>query len=265
MYDNLERALRDTFKPESIVAQLGYSFDDGATYEIFADTERTLYWARFNGTFGKVRHRGRVGPAPGMWVYLQYEDDGVLTIIGQHTERNKQYARNSTGMLENGLIPNDRFFGGHPLDLRMILQNQLRIVADLEIKFLRGWYVFEGVLYAWDDEVSTLDLTSLLPGTDLMHRWAVVGIKTDVNPHELHMAAGAEQSVGVDLDFAGLATVANDEFIVNNYIPLDGVQLRYTQTKLVETDFEAISTVNMPVRTMKSTADEALYIALAGL
>lgn len=242
MYRNLASSLQNKFNPEPIRAQLGYSFDGGDTFEVMVAGDPTMYWARWDGSFGKVRHRGRVGPAGNAWVWILPEKDGVMTIQSAITEANKQYAGASAAFLENGMIPNDRFFGGHPLDLRMILQLGLRH-SGLEVYFKRGWYTHKGVLYAWDDETQTLDLTTSLPSTDYMQLWCVVGIKTDVTPHELYMAVGDEISIGSDLDFEGLALVANQEFLSKDYIPLDGVRLRYDQTKLVEQDFETIGSI----------------------
>lgn len=258
LYRHLADALEGRFDPKPIPAQLGYNFT-GEDFIVMVEGDSTMYWARYNGTFGKVRHRGRVGPAPHAWVNLIYEQDGKLSIKESITDLNKQYIGADAGMIEGGLIPNNRFFGGSPLDLRMILQLELKVVSGLEIKYLKGFYLFEDVLYAWDSS-DTLDLTSLLPADDLNHLWAVVGLKTDVTPHELYMAAGAEQSVGVDLDFAGLATVVNDEFLKFGYIPLEGVRLRYAQTKVQEPDFESVRTVSMPVRVTNSVDDTLIWL-----
>lgn len=242
-YDQLSAEFKETVYPKPIPGKTGYNVN--GKMEVICKDDTSLMYVRFNGTWDKIPHRGRVADIPHLDVNLGYEEDGTLVIMSVNLPKAKQYmGAKNIGRIENGAQIKNRFIGGDPLDLRMVDQLGMRVVSDLEVRFKRGLYSFLGVLYAWDDDSSTVDLTSLLPSVDFYHRWAVVGLKTDVEPHELYAAAGDEVLVTIsDLTLEMLATVVNDEFLILGYIPLCGVQLRYGQSVFTERDFEAIAGV----------------------
>ena len=243
-YTPITNAIRETTDPEPIEGILGYN-PTGDSMEVRYAPDTSVYYVRFNGSWGLVRHRGRVLPSPNIVVDLEVEHDGIMAIKCVNIEKTKAFmGAQNIGRTENGAQVRNRFIGGDPVDLRMVDQLGMRVVTGLEVKFKRGLYSNAGVSFAWDDEAQTIDLTSLLPGTDFYHRWAVVGFKTDVDPHEVYAAAGTEVLVTVsDLTLEMLSTVVNDEFLEFGYIPAVGVQLRYGQTRLTERDFEAVAGV----------------------
>lgn len=253
-YTRLDKALSQYTEEEEFDGQLGYALTAG-NIQVLVDGDSTQFWCRFKGDYGKVLHRGRVAPIPHLHVKLGYEGDRVV-VLRSNDIANKQYMGAAAGLAEGGM-PRGRFMGAAPVDLRLIQQLGLRVVSGLEVKILPGIFLWQGQLYAWLD-TSTVNFTSLVPATNPYQRWGIVGFDLSSGTPTLVTAGGTEQVITDDLTLDGLATAVNEQFLVNNYVPLCGVMLRYSQTQFAEADFEAIFVV--ATETTPATDDNLLWL-----
>lgn len=243
--------MMNALSPAPLRGRLGMAVD--GQLRVQADAAR--FYVRFpDQSFAAALHRGRVPPLPDLPVLVGVEGlTGELAILGTDPTEIELFAGAEAGALDVGLHTHARYSGlEFVIDDRLWQKLAARPLDGLTVEITPGRYDADGSLRWWPGGV--LDLTPYLPSAPSQQAWCVIGI--DPAAASLIAVAGAAISVAMPLPPTQIAAVGFDW---SRQIALCAVRLRYGQTSLNESDFEAllaVSAASMPVSPDRALSDD---------